>query len=109
MGKKRLMEVRLLFVFAIQQGSTYSLIIGLFLNSESCLIIFYWWKKNCGQTTMNVSLMFLEISCEYCMYGVVLEGLPWLWRAFNSVTEVRTGSGVVFAYPQTWSSTYQNE
>lgn len=37
MGKKRLMEVRLLFVFAIQQGSTYSLIIGLFLNSESCL------------------------------------------------------------------------
>lgn len=33
MAKKRLMEVRLLFVFAIQQG----LIIGLFLNSESCL------------------------------------------------------------------------
>jgi len=37
MAKKRLMEVRLLFVFAIQQGSTYSLIIGLFLSSESCL------------------------------------------------------------------------
>ena len=80
-----------------------------FVPEQWELFIFYWWKKNCGQTTLNVFLMFLEISCEYCMYGVVLEGLPWLWRAFNSVTEVRTGSGVVVAYPQTWSSTYQNE